>query len=125
MITLEIRGIDRVVSELLALAAQLGVGGGAIEMAWVFGGPSAPYAIYVHENLQAHHAAGTGARFLARPLEERSGQIAEWIAALVRGGLSMRQAIRAIGEELMGEMKRTTPVEFGPLRDSGHVVGPD
>lgn len=40
-----------------------------------FGGPAAPYAVYVHENLEAHHLVGQ-AKFLEQPmLELESGRM--------------------------------------------------
>jgi hypothetical protein len=40
------------------------------------GGPSAPYAIYVHENLEAHHPVGQ-AKFLESAILEARGEIGQ------------------------------------------------
>jgi hypothetical protein len=48
-----------------------------------FGGPSAPYAVIVHENLNVRHQVGQ-AKFLERPLNEAARGLAERIAAEVR-----------------------------------------
>ena len=45
----------------------------------VCGGPSAPYAVYVHENLHAHHEHGQ-AKFLESVLLENRAQIASMVA---------------------------------------------
>lgn len=50
-----------------------------------FGGPAAPYAVPVHENLEAHHPTGE-AKFLERPLLEAVPSLAERIAARVAKG---------------------------------------
>lgn len=42
----------------------------------VFGGPEAPYAIYVHENLEAKHASPTCAQFVTRAIRETRGTTA-------------------------------------------------
>lgn len=48
-----------------------------------FGGPSAPYAIIVHEDLNAHHTVGQ-AKFLEQPLNESTIGMADRIAARVK-----------------------------------------
>lgn len=45
----------------------------------VAGGSGAPYAIYVHEDLEAHHDNGE-AKFIERPLKESAPHMAERIA---------------------------------------------
>jgi hypothetical protein len=42
---------------------------GGVEVILGFGGASAPYALYVHENLEAHHPVGQ-AKFLETPVEQ-------------------------------------------------------
>jgi hypothetical protein len=43
------------------------------------GGPSAPYAIYVHERTELHHKIGE-AKFIERPLKESAPHFGERIA---------------------------------------------
>jgi hypothetical protein len=43
------------------------------------GGPSAPYAIYVHENLEAHHTVGQ-AKFIESVVLESRAYIAQRVA---------------------------------------------
>ena len=43
------------------------------------GGPAAPYAIYVHENLEAHHKSGQ-AKFLESTLKESAPYMAQRVA---------------------------------------------
>jgi hypothetical protein len=45
----------------------------------VCGGPAAPYAIYVHENLEAHHKVGQ-AKFLESVILESRAYMAERVA---------------------------------------------
>ena len=48
-----------------------------------FGGPSAPYAVYVHERLDLRHPVGQ-AKFLEEPFKAKASQIPERIAAEMR-----------------------------------------
>lgn len=54
-----------------------------IEVVLGFGGPSVPYAVYVHENLDAHHKVGQ-AKFLEQPLFLAQDGLAERLATEVR-----------------------------------------
>lgn len=49
-------------------------------------GYRAAYAIYVHENLNAKHAAGTSAKFLEIPFNEKRDQIIAIISAVMKKG---------------------------------------
>lgn len=122
-LTFDLTGLAAVERELSQLAQRLGAGDD-LRMAWRFGGPAAPYALYVHEDTQAHHPRGGTSHYLVRPLLEATPQMAQEIAADVQRGASLPQAMRQTGEVVMTRMKETTPVEFGTLRESGHVVGP-
>jgi hypothetical protein len=56
----------------------------------VVGGPAAPYALYVHENLEAHHNVGQ-AKFLESTLNES----APFIAARVAKRIEMAKLVAA------------------------------
>ena len=51
----------------------------------VFGGPSAPYAKAVHENLSARHHVGQ-AKFLESVVVERKGNLGKEVAVMMIGG---------------------------------------
>lgn len=51
-----------------------------------FGGPSAPYAIYVHENLHAHHPVGQ-AKFLESAVLEAASTLGARLAEVLRAEL--------------------------------------
>jgi hypothetical protein len=57
--------------------------GRRLSVALIYGGAAAPYAIYVHENLEAHHDDGQ-AKFLESVLNESAPYMASRIAARVR-----------------------------------------
>ena len=48
-----------------------------------YGGPSAPYAIYVHERLDLHHRVGK-AKFLEDPVKDRAPQLPRRIASKLK-----------------------------------------
>jgi hypothetical protein len=49
-----------------------------------FGGSSAPYALYVHENLQARHKPGTQAKFLETPVRAMAPEFAKSMGLAVK-----------------------------------------
>jgi hypothetical protein len=53
-----------------------------------FGGSSAPYALYVHENLQAYHAPPTGAKWLEKATRRVRGAIASVVKREIEAGTS-------------------------------------
>lgn len=59
-----------------------GPGGINVEM-----GYTAPYAIYVHENLNARHAPGKQAKFLEQPLMKAQEGMPERVAAHIQRAL--------------------------------------
>jgi hypothetical protein len=54
-------------------------GGGDVSVTITVGGPAAPYAVPVHENLDAHHKVGQ-AKFLESTIMESRSSMAERIA---------------------------------------------
>lgn len=60
--------------------------GGSISCAVVAGGPAAPYAIHVHENLEAHHPVGQ-AKFIEGPLRESAPFLPGRIAKRLRDAI--------------------------------------
>lgn len=64
-------------------------GGRALVVNLGFGGPAAPYAVYVHENRLAHHNVGQS-KFLEQPVLAWTRQAEQKIAARLRGELRRR-----------------------------------
>lgn len=56
---------------------------GVAEVKLVFGGPAAPYAVYVHEDMEAFHKVGQ-AKFLESTVLESAPYMAQRVAAAVR-----------------------------------------
>jgi len=57
--------------------------GGNVSVIIAFGGPAAPYAVYVHENMEAHHNVGQ-AKYLESVIVESSPKLAARVAARVK-----------------------------------------
>lgn len=53
---------------------------------WIEVSASAPYAFFVHEDLEAEHAPGTYARYIARPIEEAMPTLSADIAKRINEG---------------------------------------
>ncbi len=82
-------------------------------------GYTAAYAIFVHENLQAHHPVGQ-AKFLEQPLREMSndGTLVGIVVGTVKGGGTFSQGILRAGLKLQAESMKLCPVLTGALRAS-------
>lgn len=58
--------------------------GKTLSVRLVYGGPSAPYALIVHEDLIARHAPPTGAKYLERPLVDATPGMPARLAARLK-----------------------------------------
>ena len=83
-------------------------------------GYSAAYALFVHENLQAHHDVGQ-AKFLETPAREKQSQMAKIISKGMKAGMTPVQAMYAAGLYLQGESQKLCPVATGFLRNSANT----
>lgn len=54
--------------------------GAEVSVTLGYGGPSAPYAVYVHEDVMLHHRPPTQAKFLERPMLEAAAGLEERLA---------------------------------------------
>jgi hypothetical protein len=83
-------------------------------------GYSAPYAIYVHENLNAYHPIGQ-AKFLEGPARRLAPLLARIVRDQMKRGASLDDAEYAAAQHLLKESQAVTPVDTGALRKSGFV----
>lgn len=104
--------------QLAAVARKYG--SGDAEVALAFGGPAAPYAVKVHEDVNVHHPTGE-AEFLKRELLANASTLARTIGAMISAGMSPSAALHVYAELRMTGAKGRTPVKTGALRNSGHV----
>jgi hypothetical protein len=80
-------------------------------------GYTAAYAVYVHENLEAHHDNGQ-AKFLEQPARTMTRELTERIRADVKAGVSLQESLLAAGLLLQRESQKLVPVDTGNLRAS-------
>jgi hypothetical protein len=78
-------------------------------------GYTANYAVYVHENLQAHHTVGE-AKFLEGPARRMSRQLGEIVLARKRQGMTTAQALVIAGLTLQRASQQLCPVDTGNMR---------
>lgn len=83
-------------------------------------GYTASYALYVHEDLQAHHYAGRTAQFLIRPFRElnNTGELRNVLTAARKRGASLQEGLFIAGLRIQRESQRLVPVDTGNLRGS-------
>ncbi len=86
---------------------------------WV--GYEAEYAIFVHENLQAHHPVGQ-AKFLEEPARVATPHMQAILTNALRAGATIDEAMYAAGLFLQGESQRLCPVDTGFLRNSAFTL---
>lgn len=85
-------------------------------------GYRAPYAVYVHENLNASHAVGQ-AKFLEEPLRRLRPDMMRIIENRLRKRKrSLEDALKAAGQLLFDESQACVPVATGALRESGFMT---
>lgn len=77
------------------------------------------YAKYQHERMDLAHPHGGGAKYLQRPLYERTPAILNRIAAVALAA-GPRQGMVDGMESLAGGMSTAAPVEFNNLRRSAN-----
>jgi hypothetical protein len=80
-------------------------------------GYTAAYALFVHENLTAHHPVGQ-AKFLEQPIRVLASEIRRMVLDNVKNGLTLPQALLLAGLLIQRESMKLVPVDTGNLRAS-------
>jgi hypothetical protein len=110
-----IRNLDRLIRNLRTKAAR------ALKdtNVQVTVGYTQSYAIFVHENLNAHHEVGQ-AKFLEQPAREltESGELTLIIYNAWRQGKTMAEALILAGLRLQRDSQELCPVKTGALKAS-------
>lgn len=85
-------------------------------------GFSAPYAVYVHENLQAAHLVGQ-AKYLESAYRSPAvqQQMRDALRQALKSKRSVADALVDAGNVLLKAAQALVPVDTGLLRDSGYV----
>lgn len=110
----EVQGFDGINKQLQAKIAELRM------PAAVVVGFSVNYAIFVHENLTAHHPVGQ-AKFLETAARENEDRINKIVANALKKGLTLEQALLLGGLYLQREAQKLCPVDTGALKNSAYT----
>lgn len=112
-VRLSVDGADRLLGRLTTRMEKAEGAEGVV-------GYAAPYAVYVHENLEAYHPVGE-ARFLSRALRAGAPFRRAFISDAVKRGRTLYQAVRDWAFVLKRESQARCPVDTGRLRASAFV----
>lgn len=87
-------------------------------------GYSAYYAIYVHEDLSMNHPNGGEAKFLEKAIRKISkmGELGRIVKRKLEQGLTIGEALLAVGLRIIEVSNEIVPVDTGFLRDSSFVT---
>ena len=116
-IKIKIQGINQVNKLLNSKHRQLS---GTKSVLVGYGNDAVDYAIYVHEDLEAKHAAGTQAKFLEEApysVEE----LAELVSQSLKEGHQLIDGLEKAGQLVLERSQPLVPVETGDLLESGFV----
>lgn len=81
-------------------------------------GYTAPYALRVHEDLEAFHKNGQ-AKFLEQPMRQYRNDLFRRVADSMKSGMPLRSAVLEALNILLAVSKNLVPVLTGYLRSSG------
>jgi hypothetical protein len=110
----QVAGTDVIYARMRAEGRKIGA---ILEPTFIIG-YSAPYAIYVHEDLEARHITGQ-AKFIEKVVREKGGELYMQIAAGVINRELWIDVLTRAAEWLLAESKKLVPVDTGALKDSG------
>lgn len=110
---MKVEGVNKVIEALEAKKAE------AIKAskASVTVGYTQNYAIFVHEDLVAHHSVGQ-AKFLEQPARTLQDKFRGIIEDALRRKRTMSQALLLAGLTLQRESQKLVPVDTGALKSS-------
>ena len=111
----KVEGADKLLAGLQAKLAQ--VGKPTPRAAVIY---DAPYAVSVHENVNAFHPAGQ-AKFLETPARERRADMAQKVEDGLKAGKTLEQANLDAARLLLEASLPLVPVQTGRLKASGRV----
>lgn len=83
-------------------------------------GYEAPYALFVHENLEVYHPNGQ-AKYLEKPTREMRSQLQKEISDDIKAGMKPWKAFTKAARKLLAASKELVPVDTGFLKKSGFV----
>lgn len=107
----KVEGVGRLVAQFKAKSDEAKKG------PTVAVGFTAAYAMYVHENLEAHHPVGQ-AKFLEQPARALRDEFRRIIREALAARKPLAQALTLAGLRLQREAQLLCPVDTGSLRGS-------
>ena len=113
----KIQGLSSLQKQLAALRKQVGEEGTPS----VVVGYTQNYAIYVHENKEAHHEVGE-AKYLEKPARTHQQELAAIVRQAVSKGATLERGLVLAGLRLQREAQQLTPVDTGALRASAFTA---
>lgn len=110
-----IENLDRLMAKLRAMAAKAK----ADSQPEVVVGYTQSYALYVHEDMEAHHPVGQ-AKYLEQPARElsNSGELGRIVTQAKAQGRPLSTGLLLAGLRLQRESQQLVPVDTGALRAS-------
>jgi hypothetical protein len=109
----KIEKLDSLVSKLRTRAAKANKDANPS----VLVGYTAAYALFVHENLEAHHPVGQ-AKFLEQPARELGRELGTITGKAVQQGQTLAMGLVLAGLRLQRASQELVPVDTGNLRGS-------
>jgi hypothetical protein len=83
-------------------------------------GYSAPYALFVHEDMEKKHAEGQ-AKFLTQPAKAHARELGLMVRMDLQAGKPLGQALLRMARQLMDYSVKLVPVATGALKASAFV----
>lgn len=83
-------------------------------------GYNAPYALVVHEDMEAHHDNGQ-AKFLEQPARQNGKIYGQLVSDALKQGKTMRQALMSAATALKLDSQALCPVDTGALKQSAFI----
>lgn len=108
----KLQGADKLIKQFEDMAKKLGSKKVSVSV-----GYTQNYAIYVHEDLEAHHDVGQ-AKFLEQPFRENRDEYVGIMTKAVLKGADLEKAALMAGLKLQRDSQLLVPVDTGALKSS-------
>lgn len=84
-------------------------------------GYKAPYAVFVHEDIEAKHPLGGQAKYLEQPSRQYAREMSAIVERSVKAKNGLGEGLKRAGDFLLAKSQPLVPVETGELKASGYV----
>lgn len=114
---MKVDGLTSLQQKLTALKAQANDPDAEVVV-----GFSQKYAVDVHENLEARHAAGKQAKYLEAPARRLHLELAKIVRDVFKRTGSWSKGLLMAGLRLLREAQQVVPIDTSALKASGYVA---